>query len=86
MKDRRIIREAVAVALEGLAGELLEWVVLAKQRNAMRRHVLLFVHDYAQNRGVILSDTDITGELDAIVSELRSGLPLTATPASWDRA
>lgn len=70
--DRQIIREAIAVALEGLSGDVLEWIVFAKQRNAMREHVKGFVHDFARNRGVILSDSDITGELDAIVAELRS--------------
>jgi hypothetical protein len=72
------IRHAVAIAIEGLNGEMLEWVVLAKQRDAMRKHVMRFVHDYARNRGVILSDADITSELDKIVAELRAGKPLTA--------
>lgn len=73
----KTIREAIAIALEGLSGDLLEWCVLAKQRDAMRKHVVRFVHDYARNRGVILSDEDITSELNKIVAELRSGLPLS---------
>lgn len=77
MGDRRIIREAIAVALEGLAGDVLEWIVFAKQRNAMREHVKGFVHDFARNRGVILNDSDIAGELDVIVAELRSGKALS---------
>lgn len=72
------IRQAIAIALEGLTGDIYEWVVLAQQRNALRKHVLLWVHDYARNRGVILSDADINGELDTIINELRSGLPLSA--------
>ncbi len=72
----RTIREAIAIALEGLNGELLEWVVLAKQRDAMRKHVRRWVHDYARNRGVILSDKDINDELERIIAELKSGRPL----------
>lgn len=72
----RTIREAIAVALEAVPGDLHEWCVLAKQRDALRRHVVAWVHDYARNRGVILSDRDITDELDRIVAELRAGRPL----------
>jgi hypothetical protein len=79
MCERKVqtVRQAVAVALEGPGGELLEWVVLAKQKDAMRKHVKGFVHDFARNRGVILSDRDITDELDRIVAELKGGKPLT---------
>lgn len=77
----RTIRQAIAIALEGLTGELLEWVVLAKQRDAMRKHVVRFVHDYARNRGVILSDKDITDELAVVIAELKSGKPLAAAAA-----
>lgn len=72
----RTIRQAIGIALEGLTGELLEWVVLAKQRDAMRKHVLRFVHDYARNRGVILTDADIKDELDVVIAELKGGTPL----------
>lgn len=68
----RTIRDAIAIALEGLNGDLLEWVVLAKQRAALRDHVKLWVHDYARHRGVILSDRDIVDELDAVIAELRT--------------
>ena len=78
MGERKVqtIREAIAVALEGLSGDLHEWVCLAQQRNALRKHVKLFVHEFAQRRGVILEDKDITDELDAIVAALKSGRPL----------
>lgn len=72
----RTIREAIAIALEGLSGDLLEYVVFAKQRAAMREHVIRYVHDYARNRGVILTDKDIITELDLVVAELKSGKPL----------
>lgn len=72
---RNIIREAVAVSIEGLPGEAAEWVAL--NPTAMRKHALSFVRDFAKNRGVILTDRDIKTELDAIVEELRSGKPLT---------
>lgn len=73
----RTIREAIAIALEGLAGDLLEWVCLAKQKAAMRKHVVTFVADYARNRGVILSEQDITSELDKVIAELRDGKSLS---------
>lgn len=73
----RTIRDAIAIALEGLSGDLLEWVCLAKQRDTMRKHVLRFVHDYARNRGVILTDKDIKDELERVIAELRSGKSLS---------
>lgn len=72
----RTIREAIAVALEGLSGDMFVWVVLAKQRDALRAHVVKWVHEYAQNRGVILSDADIESELAQVIAELRSGQPV----------
>lgn len=67
----RTIREAIAIALEGINGDILEWIVFAKSRAALRDHVKLWVHDYARHRGVILSDRDITDELDLVIAELR---------------
>lgn len=64
------IRDAVLIALEGLPGAPAEWVALPKQRDAMRHHVLAFVHEFAHKRGVILEDVDVLGELDAVVAEL----------------
>jgi hypothetical protein len=72
----RTIREAIGIALEGLSGDVLEYVVFAKQRAAMREHVVRYVHDYARNRGVILTDDDINSELTKIITELKSGRPL----------
>lgn len=76
----RTIREAIGVALEGLSGDLFEWVVLAKQRDAMREHVIHWVHDYARSRGVLLSDSDITSELDVVIAELKGKAVEPATP------
>jgi hypothetical protein len=80
----RTIRQAIAVALEGLNGDLYEWVVLAQQRNAMRKHVILWVADYAQNRGVILGTKDITDELDKVITELRRGAALAQAATEGD--
>lgn len=78
----RTIREAIGIALEGLSGDLFEWVVLAKQRDSLRKHVLTWVHDYARARGVILSDRDIKDELDRVINELKSGKPLSQARSS----
>jgi hypothetical protein len=67
----RTIREAVTIALEVLPGSLPEFVAFAAQRDAMRAHVLRWCHEYAATRGVILSDQDITTELDAVIVELK---------------
>lgn len=72
----RTIREAIAVALEGLSGDLFVWVVLTKQRDVLREHVIRWVHEYAKNRSVILTDEDIESELARIIAELRDGIPL----------
>jgi hypothetical protein len=77
----KTIRQAIAIALEGLNGDLLEWVVLT-QKKALRSHIKSWVHDYARSRGVILSDSDIESELKEIISELRSGVPLASVARS----
>jgi hypothetical protein len=81
MSKRTAIRHAIGIALEGLSGELLEWVVLAKQKDAMRKHVIRFVFDYALTHGLTLTAEDITAELDAIVRELKHGAPLGSSCA-----
>jgi ribosomal protein S15P/S13E len=78
----KTIRQAIAIALEGLNGDLLEWVVLTQQKKALRSHIKSWVHDYARSRGVILSDSDIESELKEIISELRSGVPLASVARS----
>lgn len=67
----KTIREAIAIALEGLAGDLTEWVLISQHYAAMRVHVVNWVHDYAVHRGVVLNDKDIEDELDAVVREIR---------------
>ncbi|HEY6034504.1 MAG TPA: hypothetical protein VIV58_09605 [Kofleriaceae bacterium] len=73
MNERRnIIREAIAIALEGgPSGDLHMWCNLAKQRDALRKHVMRFVLDFAQARGVILEERDVTREIDNVIAELR---------------
>lgn len=72
------IREAVAVALEASnVGDLVLFVNLAKQRDALREHVVRWVQEYAAARGVLgLDRKAILDELAQIIAELRSGLPL----------
>jgi hypothetical protein len=69
----RTIREAILIALEGIAGRTTEWLGDDGQHAALRNHVLGWVHSYAEHRGVILADSDVAGELDAVISELRAG-------------
>lgn len=65
----RTIREAIALAIEPLSGNLDEWATM--DRAALKEHVLRWVHDYAAHRGVLLSDSDILSELAGVVEELR---------------
>lgn len=64
------VRIAVDVAIEGLPGPLHEWV-MPSRRAALRAHVLLFVHDFARARGVILEDSDVLDDLDLVIAELK---------------
>lgn len=71
MSDRGLtIREAVKLALEPIGGERAEWVASRPQLVALRAHVVGWVHDYARHRGVLLTDDDITGELEAVLAQL----------------
>ena len=73
----RTIREAVAIALEGVnVGDLAMFVNLAQQRDAIREHVVRWVTEYGLNRGVALERAEIEAELAAIIAELRAGGPL----------
>lgn len=67
----RTIREAVVVALEAVAGRPTEWLGDELLRIALRNHVLGWVHSYAEHRGVILDDSDVATELEAVLIELR---------------
>lgn len=62
------LRDVVQLAIEALGGNALDWIVF--HADELRAHVLAFVDDYAQHRGVIMSTADIASELDAVV-ELR---------------
>jgi hypothetical protein len=68
---RNIIREAIAVALEGVSGDLHMFVVLAKQRDALRKHTIGFVLDFARYRGVLLEERDVKQEIENVIAELR---------------
>lgn len=65
----RTIREAIVLAMEGLNGHPSEWV--SQWPTSLRSYILQWVHDYAKNRGVILSDSDIDSELKLIVAEIK---------------
>lgn len=74
-EHRKIIREAIAVAIEGLNGTAEEWLLAhGNQKKALHKHVVEWVHDFAKNRGVELSNIDIESELSNIVTELRASL------------
>ena len=73
--DGITVRRAIAIVLEGLAGDPLEWLA-RDRRPAMRAHVIRYVLDYAAARGVILVRRDVVDQLDEIEAELRAGLPL----------
>jgi hypothetical protein len=63
------IREAVALALEAVPSD--ELVASKAGIAALRSNLLAWAHEFARSRGVILEDSDINGELDRIVAELR---------------
>lgn len=65
------VREAIAIALEGLPGTIDGWV-LDDDHNTLRWHVIDFVVKYALKRGVILNiDKDIVPEINTVISSLR---------------
>jgi hypothetical protein len=65
----RTIREAVALAIEGLSGSPIDWVV--EDPDELRHHVMRWVADYAKHRGVLLEPNDIATELHAIVEQIK---------------
>lgn len=68
----RTIREAVMLALESTdprRGALHDNKQL--ELVAVRNHVLAWVHSYAEHRGVLLEDSDVIGELDELLEQLR---------------
>ncbi len=73
----RTIREAIAIALEGLPGHVHEWAnATGEERKAMRIHVIAWLQEYARIRGVILDPKlDIEPELDAVVAIARTKTP-----------
>jgi hypothetical protein len=77
------IREALAVALEGLPGASDVWILSgAKEQTAMRHHLIKFIEDFGINRGVILDvEKDIVPEINKIIAELRGiAIARTKTP------
>lgn len=64
----RTVRQAIAIAIEGLNGEPITWAV--EEMFTLREYVLRWVHEYARNRNVILTDADIEEELAAIVAAI----------------
>jgi hypothetical protein len=62
------IREAVRAALEGIPKRVTGDADL--DANLVRVAVLGYVHAFALRRDVILSDTDISSELEAIAAEI----------------
>ena len=80
MPDRgRTIRELVALALEHL-GDPMDWLDRRGQHDAVEAHVIRWVGEYAQNRGVILEVSDVETELATILNEIRDGRPISGRP------
>lgn len=74
MTDKaRTIRDAIAVALEGLPGQKTNWAFAGKdEKVALRSYIIDWVQDYAKRRGVILDPAiDIVPELDRVIAELK---------------
>jgi hypothetical protein len=70
--EGRGVHEAILIALEGLQGKPNAWLLsYGENRKAMREHVLRWVHEYAERRGVVLADQDIVDELDRIIEEVK---------------
>lgn len=82
MSERgRTIREAIAVALEGLPGTLDSWL-FDRDAKTIRAHVVEWVLEYGFHRGVILdAKQDIEPEIRKVIEELRSvAITRTKTP------
>lgn len=62
----RSLHQAIAVALEVLVVE--EFLASDQGREALRAHVLLWVHDYAHTHGLILNDDEIAAALDEVLA------------------
>jgi len=80
MTDRgRTVREAIAIALEGIPGQPDGWLFVPIERAAVREHVIGWIQDYAQRRNVILDvKKDIEPELDLVIKQLR-GIAIART-------
>ena len=77
----RTIREAIALAVEGLEGRVGDWLgrdVIDRRHTAASNYITGWVHGYAKARGVILEDADIAAELERVIEDLRRGLPVSS--------
>lgn len=71
MAPGRTIAEAIRVACEGLAGDLMHWVDAEPQ--ALREYITTWVLDYGRACGVVLDvDRDIKPEIDSMVAKVRA--------------
>jgi len=71
MTDRdRTLREALAVALEGLptGSDMMDDT---NARRAIGSYLRSWIKSYALRRGVILEDADLDDEIRSIIAELR---------------
>jgi hypothetical protein len=67
----RSLREAISIALELVNVD--EFLSDDKRREALREHVLRWVHSYAENRGVIFTDEELLAELESLIAARGGG-------------
>lgn len=67
----KTVREALAVALEGLSGDRFEWAIV--EPKALKEYLADWIKKYALARGVIVEDVDVDDEIRALVNALRRG-------------
>lgn len=65
------VRKAILAALEAIPGSL-DSTMLDMKRKVLRDHLVNFVKDFAQARGVIFEDDDIIPEIDAVLGEMKA--------------
>lgn len=64
------VKQAVVLALEGISGDLNEWVSNDKQRLALRGYLVHWVTDWAKHRGVSFDEADVSAEIDTVITNL----------------
>lgn len=64
------VEQAIAIALEGISGDLNEWVSDDKRQAALRGYLVDWVTDWAAHRGVSFQEADVIAEIDTVIANL----------------